>query len=387
MALAVVGMPTEAHHRDWHPRKPTGTIQPASPTPFITHAPSFTPPSPAPTASPAPTPVSGCAATVPAGGNIQSAINSAASGQTVCLTSGASYNVGATTFVDFKTDFTLDGRGATVRATTYFSGVAEIFYVRQGVDITFKNVIIVGTDPSPGTYNQGPEFQAGIAFAGTQGATVDNVTTVNTQGDGVGFYAWGSTPARDITIVNSDFIGTGRWGVTFTHAERALVANNITSNTPIMYEFEPDAASPTHFVRDIMVRDNVHNGAAEHFVGIYGPGLHSNITLQNNVVNDGANRGIWSYVQPTDGFRATNIRFLGNRGFRSFYEDPCFVPSIPNSNCNAVIYTENTDGITVTGNVQPVNSGSMYGVLSRNSTGEIVNSNTFSGAISEFRNE
>jgi hypothetical protein len=327
-------------------------------------------PAPTPTVAPAPTPASGCTTTVPAGGSIQAGIDATANGGTVCLTAGAAYTVTSTTNVTNRTGLTLDGNGATLTANGYWLASAEILMANGGSGITFRELVIVGTGPGTG-YDPGVgEFQAGIGSRGTQGLTVTGNTIRNVQGDGVGAYASGSVPVRDLVVSGNTITGAGRWGVTLTTAERVTIAGNTVTDTDKAFELEPDLDSQA--IRDVVIRDNIVNGGWN-LLALYGPGTFANITVERNH-GTGAH-GIWSYVEPTG--RASGITFRDNRGDIPFWEDPCSTP------CRAVLRIYRTDGATVTGNVQPVTSGAMAGVLSEDSTGIAVSGNDFPGATVE----
>jgi hypothetical protein len=325
--------------------------------------------SPSPTSTPPPAtplptvaPTSTC--TVTATSSIQAAIDATPNGGTVCLQPGAEYVLSGTVTLLNRTNVTVDGQGATVRANGYWTASAEILIARGGSGITFRDLVVVGTDTQPG-YQPGPEFQAGIAFFGTQGATVTGNTIRDVQGDGIGGYGG----VTDLVVTGNTIERAGRWGVTLTTAERVTIAGNPITDTDKAFELEPDL--PSQAIRDVVIRDNTVNGGWN-LLALYGPGTFANITVERN--HGTGDHGIWSYVEPTTG-RASSIVFRDNRGDIPFWEDPCSTP------CRAVLRLYRTDGATVTGNVQPVtpNTG-MVGVLAEDVTGLVESGNTWAGA-------
>jgi hypothetical protein len=326
-------------------------------------SPTSTPPPLAPTPTPAPTTA---ACTVTATSSIQAAIDATPDGGTTCLQPGTEYVLSGTVTLLNRTNLTLDGQGATVSANGYWTASAEILIARGGSGITFRDLVVVGTDATPG-YQPGPEFQAGIAFVGTQGATATGNTIRDTLGDGIGGYGG----VADLVVTGNTIERAGRWGVTLTTAERVTIAGNTVTDTDKAFELEPDLSSQA--IRDVVIRDNIVNGGWN-LLALYGPGTFANITVERNH-STGAH-GIWSYVEPTG--RASNVTFRDNRGDIPFWEDPCSTP------CRAVLRIYRTDGATVTGNVQPVTSGAMAGVLSEDSTGIAVSGNDFPGATVEW---
>ena len=277
-----------------------------------------------------------------------------------------------------RAGLTLDGKGATIRANSLFTGTQEIIYARGGSNLTFRNMTLVGTHPSPGTYyTDGREFQAGISLAGIQGGLIEYVTVRNNLGDGFGAYQNGDTPARDIVIRNNTVSGNGRMGVALTHAERITIEyNNFSNIAYFVFDLEPDAKAGTpHHIDTAWIRNNTVSGyVASHFFGATGPGPSRNIYVENNRVLAGANHGIWSLSEPRGGFRNTNIVFRNNVGEQQFWEDPGW---------RGVFLVCDTDGATVSGNTQPISSGMMPGVQISSSTSVLVTTNTFSGATSQ----
>jgi hypothetical protein len=336
-------------------------LEAGSPSPTSTPPPATPAPTPGPTAA---------ACTVTATSSIQTAVNATPDGGTVCLQPGTEYVLSGTVTLLNRTNLTVDGQGATVRANGYWTASAEIFMATGGSGITFRDLTIVGTDTDPG-YQCCLEFQAGIGSRGTQGLTVTGNTIRNVQGDGVGAYASGSVPVRDLVVSGNTITGAGRWGVTLTHAERVTIEANTVTDTDKAFEMEPDIDS--HFVKDVTVRGNTVTGRGYNLLALYGPGSFERITVERNTVPAGPNRGIWSYVEPNG--RASSITFRDNVGEQEFWEDPCATP------CRAVLRLYRTDGATVTGNTQPVTPGSgMVGVLAEDVTGLVESGNSWPGA-------
>lgn len=358
---------------------PSPTVTPSvtlAPTPIVTPPPT---PAPTPVITPAPTPPP-CTFSVAAGASIQPVIDSASSSATVCLAPGATYTLTSSLRINSKVGLTLDGRGATLKAASYWG--AGLIRASGGKNIVVKNVTLVGTDTSPGTYQCCAEYQFGVGYYSVQGGLITGVTTRNTQGDGVYLGQDGGIPARDIVVRDNDLTFYGRWGVTATHAERVTIENNRLANGWIAFELEPDS-EPGHFVRNVTIRNNTVGGAGGYFAGVFGlGGPISDVLIEGNrVTNTGANRGLRSYFRG-DNYRLTNITIRGNVGERAFYEDSGGTAQ-PRPPENAVFMFNHVDGLTVTGNTQPVNAG-MYGVRTFDSTAETVGGNTFTGAIAEY---
>jgi hypothetical protein len=315
-----------------------------------------------------------CSRTVPAGGSIQSVINAAPNGSTICLTAGATYRLTSAVKIVTRQNFTLDGRGATLKAATYWGYPSEIVFLRGGSKITVRNLRIYGSHTSPGSRVAGNEFQAGVGVFSVQGALVDNVHVRNNRGDGFGVYGYGDTPSRDVIIRNGSVSGNGRQGVTVTHAQRVTIARNRFWNIAWMVlDVEPDPRTTPHSVSTLYFRNNVMSGRIQgQMAAIGGYGPSSNIYIDSNYVKAGQNYGIWSFSEPRNGFRNKNVVFRNNIGEQTFWADPGW---------RGVVLLCDTDGASVTGNRQPTTSGKMPGVSINASTGVSVASNVFSGTF------
>jgi Right handed beta helix region len=319
----------------------------------------------------------GCTRTVAAGGNIQSAVAATPNGGTLCLTAGATYYLSSSVRIDDRSYFTFDGKGATLKAKSYFSGWAPIVSAWGSSHLTIRNLNIIGSHPSPGKYmGAGQEFQAGVALYAVQTAMVEKVSVKNNLGDGF-YIGYGfAVPSRNIVVRDSKVATNGRQGVAITHAKNVIIARvSFYSIAYVAIDLEPDRASPAHYVDTVSIRDNTFGGKISYMVGGYGPGWMRNITVERNRVYAGTNHGIWSYFRPTSGFRASNILFRDNVGDQRFWEDPGW---------RGVVFFCRTDGAKVTGNHQPITAGMMPGVQAAGSTGVSVSGNTFNGQRKSF---
>ena len=317
-----------------------------------------------------------CHRYVSAGGNIQRAIDATPNGRTVCLKPDVTYTVSSAIKIVQRSNFTLNGRGATIKASTYWGYPSEIVFLRGGSNITVRNLWVRGSHNRPGTLVAGDEFQAGVGVTGVQGALVDNVHVRANRGDGFGVYGYGDTPSRDVVIRNSTAVGTGRQGVAVTHAQRVTITHNRFRAIPWMVlDIEPDPRPNTHSVSNVYFRYNKIYGAIHgQMAAIGGYGPSRNIYIEGNRVFAGANHGIWSFSEPRAGFRNTNIVFRNNVGDQTFWADPGW---------RGVMLLCDTDKATVTGNRQPTVAGKMPGVSINNSTSVSVSSNVFSGTFAK----
>jgi hypothetical protein len=313
-----------------------------------------------------------CTTTVANGGDIQAAIDAASNGDVVCLTAGGDYELTDTLHIDSFAGITLDGKGATVHMDSVSSPFAEMIYVSSCTDAELRNMVIRGSHANPGTYTPGvTEFQAGIAFVNSTGL-VEYCDIRNNYGDAVGIYGASS----DVTVRRVTAIGNGRTGFAATHAERILYSRCLMENNGFAYwDFEPDGGGD--FVDDVTIEDCELGGIGKHMVGVYGPGVVSNVIARRVHVAAGPNRGIWSNIEQTGGFRAVNITFEDCVGDQQFWDDPGW---------RGIFLAHAVDGLTIRRCSQPVTPGfGMYAVYRQDSpTGIVLEDNDFPGIVAEL---
>jgi hypothetical protein len=137
-----------------------------------------------------------------------------------------------------KTGLVLNGNGATFKAVTQGGPQRASWIVLNGSAITLEDMTIDGANPHPGIPNESPaalQWQHGISFESTQGATVDNVDIFNTYGDFLDARDNGSSsfvPSRNIVVENSHFANSGRMGLALTNVDGFTFTNSYLGNVP-----------------------------------------------------------------------------------------------------------------------------------------------------------
>lgn len=212
---------------------------------------------------------------------------------TARLQAGACYALdGGVRVVDAR-GLTLDGAGATLRAVDAAAGSGRVMVeVLRGSDVTLRHLVLRGALPAgldvTAGYRSPDEWQHGISFRGTQGAVVDDVEVTQVLGDFVylgpdsGARPW--TPTREVTVSGSRFSGSGRQGVTVTHAERVrIIGNSIAEVAANAVDIEPGASFEV--AKDVTVEDNTFSGyrfSAVASTGSAAPGNVTGIAVRRN---------------------------------------------------------------------------------------------------------
>ncbi len=358
--------PTPVPTGDPTPR-PTGDPGPtAQPTPQPTPV-----PTPRPTPKPTPPP-SGNVHNVPAGidasggADVTSALNafiaSVPNGSTIAFKANGHYRSEGILSVVGRSNLTFDGNGATIYATSNTSANRRNWNVRGSNGITFEQMTVQGANPKPGTYDPNHEFEHAFWIDGSSNIEINRVTMTRNRGDCVylsdasGSLAW----SNNIWIHDSTCIGNGRMGIAIVAARHVIVERCSFSNIAYqVIDLEPNKQSPAQGSSYVTIRNNtVHGALKDYLVGADGWGPIDHLTISGNRVIGGTLR-ITVRPMSGSGYRRTAIVITNNTGTASA--------------SGPVMYFGANDGLTVTGNSQPMSSGSMTSVT--NSTGVHISGN------------
>jgi hypothetical protein len=327
-------------------------------------------PTPAPTKAPTPQPTP---VITPAGIAVPDSINSTGSsdasaalntflasvpdGSTIVFKKGGVYRMDHGLVFSNRHNLTFEGNGATLRANGSGSAGADSpFALWQGNDhIVIRNFTIIGNNPRPGHLTS--EGQAGILLHGNSNVEIYRVTIENAWSDCV--YA-GITSSHvgvnGLSFHDSTCVGAGRMGVAITGGGN-LTVQNVGFNGIGMHVFdiEPDFAGDS--VSHVTFRNNTVGtyGVTTNWVGFLfaangaSGSTVSNVTVTGNKVSgnphagyDGKPRGINANLTTAG---RSNIVFTNNSSTMT-------VPG-------PALSFAHINGLTVTGNVQPLSSGSL----------------------------
>ncbi len=341
---------------------PTGVPPTAVPTPTPPAPPTPVPsvgPTPAPTAVPTPTPSGPAGIRVPdsidssGGSDVTAALNtwiaSVPDNSTIVFRAGGVYKVSQGVQIARRHGLVFEGNGATIITTGSGSDqLASPFVIGHAyrgawtggnTDITVRNLTLVGNDPTPGTFGGG-EQQAGMEIEGVSGLTVSNVTVRAVYGDGFKI-GDGST---NVTITGSRVASAGRNGVAVISGSRITVRNTAFDTIGyVVFDVEPNTSSEASDTL-LFTNNTVGTWGAEFFSvdGSHTGASISNVTVSGNSIRS---KSLLSYVDNGNTARNRSISFVDNTS--------AVAANGPVLNFSYV------DGLTVTGNVQTVLSGSL----------------------------
>jgi len=341
---------------------PTTTPLPSpTPTPAPTPGPTPTPtPTPTPAATPTPTPtptaVSGISVpssidatgTTDVSSTLKTWLGTVPNGSTIVFKAGGTYRMTTGVTLSNRSNLVFEGQGATLRSSGTEAITSSLFYLNFGNSgIVIRNFNLVGNSPTPGVYTSSGEHQHGIAIRGGTNVTIENVTISAVWGDGM----YVNNDANGVRFRDSNVKSNGRMGVAIISANDVTVERVAFDKVGYgAFDIEPN--SSTNIVTNVRFLNNTVGS-----ISLVGP----------NGFFFGANGAVGSTVR--------NVTVSGNTIDNDLLYT--YVTIYPNRRQNIVV-TNNTsriagsgtilrfagvDGLTVTGNVQPLTSGTLISVV------------------------
>jgi hypothetical protein len=344
-----------------------------APTPTPAATPTATPPS---GSRPFAAPVTSRTVTVPstidstgatnAAAALQSFVNSVPDGSVVVFRAGGIYRMDRGLFVMNRHHLVFEGNGATLRATGSNTLIAASPVLIDGAnsDIVVRNFTIEGSNGRTGAsiYDPSGENQQGVAIYGGARIEVANNTIRKTWGDGV--YANEKDTTHNwvdgLWVHDNTIVSVGRNAFTMNGARNALLERNTIDQVGAsVLDIEPDTTYQGAI--NVTMRNNtvatwgLSPLYTMFFVACanneFGPGaVIRDITITGNHVSHGAPTstntsnagGLSTWFGKS---RTANITFTNN--------------TTTKAGSGPVLRFEHVDGLTVTGNSQPLSSGSL----------------------------
>jgi len=316
--------------------------------PALMHAPS-TAPSTAPSRSPAGIPVPAsidATGTTDASAALVSFVATVPDGSTIVFKAGGVYRMDTGLRFSNRHDLTFDGNGATLKSNGVSACARDcsLFYLREdNTRITIRNFTLVGNSPTPGIYSENWGQASAITIVGGGDVEIANVTVSGVGGDGLTLSGVAPYWPDGISFHDSHVVSSGRMGIAVV-AGRNVTVERVTFflSGYGVFDIEPNdttqGASNVKFLNNTVGTVNQVRGKAFFFGanGAVGSSV-SDVLVSGNTVTGAS---LDSYVNAT---RRQTIIFTNNTSA---------VPA-----AGPVLEFAHVDGLTVTGNVQPLTSG------------------------------
>jgi hypothetical protein len=301
---------------------------------------------------------------VSAGASLQTLVNAAPDGTEFRFPAATTFTMTSGIRLSNRHNLVFNLNGSTIKSTGAGGSVSSsVFLIEAGSShITVRNGTLQGSNPDLGTaiFHSGSEYAMGLASYNSDQIELDRVRVRNTYGDGV-YVSGGST---DIWVHDSSFDYIGRMGVAFIAAQHVIIERNTFNHVGlIVFDVEPNTS--TEVVNDIHINDNSvgwYSLSAYQTNWFFAAatastrGILSNLYVERNSVTGGAIAN--ANNQAGKGGLATNAQHARIKGL-FFRDNSTTVPGKPVDGYPAPLYFNHIDGLTVTGNVQPVTSGPM----------------------------
>jgi hypothetical protein len=296
-------------------------------------------------------------------------IASVPDGWTLSFTPDGCYRVDGTLTIQYRNGLTFAGNGATFRAFTSgrelpppLARTRSMFNFWQGSNITIRDTIVRGANPSAGTgdfaYVAALEGQSAYVIGGVTNMVMDHVAAYDVYGD----FVFVGPATKNLLVKNSTFSRNGRQGWAINGEDIVFENNTIRQTRRATIDIEP--ATLTSATRRVMIRNNIIGGGRLYFlanVGVAAPVEDISI-----IGNQFVGRAMTMRVDPPKGTRA-RFRVIGNVSDTA----------VGFGGGGALSFT-NVDGVEVRDNVQPMQRGrEISGVSIRGCRGVVVTGNTF----------
>jgi hypothetical protein len=337
------------NHDDNSPADPTYTLYDTvslvgGPATTPTSAPTPTPtPTPKPTPTPTPTPAPAGIA-VPASIDSTGATDASAAlyawvrtvpdGSTIVFKAGGYYRMDTGLIVNGRHNLTFEGNGATLKSNGGYTEASSLFRVFGDTGIVIRDFNLVGNSPTPGVYRPGQEGAHGIQIVEGSNIEIANVNISNTYGDCANTDYW----TDGVWFHDSSCKSSGRNGVAIFAGKNMTVERVVfDKNGGGVFDIEPYQSSGG--ATNIKFINNTSGTHTNGFFDANGGSVISNITVSGNTLTGGSLGGYVWLASP----RVQNLVFTNNTA------------TVPRA--GPAMYFSHIDGLTVTGNVQPLTSG------------------------------
>lgn len=298
---------------------------------------------------------------VAVGANLQTVVNAAPNGTKFVFPNNATYTMTSGIYLQNRNNLVFEGNGSTIHTTGSGSATASSpFKIDNGVsDIAVNNFTLTGSNPDTGTaiYHPGVEGQMGLAVYGCTRLEVSNCKISNMYGDGMYI-----SDVQDVWLHDSQINYVGRMGVAFISGDNITIERNILDNIGLIaFDVEPDSSGSN--VTDLTIQDNTVGAyslsgyqtnwffacAANH------GNSHARFNILRNRVTVGASTNVNNPAGK--GGLATRLDTTDRVNGVNFKNNTTTVVGHPTVGYPGVLYFAHVDGLTVTGNDQPMSSG------------------------------
>jgi parallel beta helix pectate lyase-like protein len=265
-------------------------------------------------------------------------------GSTVVFRVGGVYLMDKGLTLQSRHNLILEGNGATLKSNGVSSCGRDcsLFYLWTGNSgITIRNFTLVGNSPTPGIFESNWEHASAITIVAGGDVEIANITVSGVGGDGLTLS--GVTPdwPDGIWFHDSHVISSGRMGVAVV-AGRNVTVERVRFDTVGYHVFDIEPNDTTQGASNVKFLNNTI-GSWTHPLGFLfaadgaAGSTVEGVTVSGNIVTEGALRADVTMARRRDIVFTSNTSNVAVAG--------------------PVLTFAHVDGLTLTGNVQPLTTG------------------------------
>jgi hypothetical protein len=303
-------------------------------------------------------------------------ISTVPDGSIVRFTPAGKYRIDGTIELDGRNDLVIDGNGATF--FTNVAGASDRSHWRffNGSNLTIENMIIRGASTVGGTsgaFVASMQWQHGVDIRGVNGFQAHGITVSDIFGDcfymGIGS---GGTWAANVHIYGNTCLRNGRQGVAVSSGRDVEVDHNTFGSIALMtIDLEPNGT--TGGASNVYVHDNtIGTGPRQQALGMIANGPITGITFTANTL---VSKSLTVYAPANVAARIQNVTITNNTSDTGVY-----------ASNGAAMELSNVDGLTITGNYDPLSGPNMAMVDVTGGCRLAISGNVYPGGVAEYRN-
>jgi hypothetical protein len=286
---------------------------------------------------------------------------------------GGCYRIEGTLELINRNGLTVEGNGATFKATTTGDSWRSQWRVVGGSQFVFRNMTVRGGSPSGGTFVSSLQWQHAFDIRGVAGIEIDRAAASDLYGDCVYVgQGWDSSKywSSNVRVHDSTCARNGRMGVAVTAGRDVRVETSSFSQIALsVFDVEPNGAG--FGAQNIAFTNNQVGSAYDYVFVATGDGPVDGVTVSfNTLIGKGMHMGVFAPV----GQRRSNMTITGNVSDAGYYEGN-----------GAAMYFVRVDGLTVTNNTAPLSGPNMALVSGSESCNVNVSGNSYPGGVEETR--
>ncbi len=241
---------------------------------------------------------------------------------------------------------TFEGNGSTFQGSGGATCGREcsLFYLNGGNHgIIIRGFTLAGNSPTPGVFDPDREHQAAVAIVGGSQVEIADVTISGVGGDGLTLSGDAPDWASDVWFHDARVASSGRNGIAVV-AGRDVIVERVAIDASGYSTFDVEPNTSSQGASNIRFLDNTAGTWSNSFLSADGAAgsVVNGLTVSGNTVTGK------SLLTVIDLARRQNVVFTNNT---SMVKAP-----------GPVLRFAHIDGLTVTGNVQPLSSGPLASI-------------------------